>query len=62
MLAIEAESLPLLAGLLRTEHESADVLFDQVLTELGLADGLQLAGAIVAEAERLLSGPWPPLD
>lgn len=136
VLDIESESLPLLAGLSRSEHENADVLFEQVLAELGLTGGLpaddtdlpwetarwelvrawlrlivkgslapgaggdvityegwgalarpqslrplvdkvdayndweairhgtceQLAGAIVAEAERLLAGPWPPLD
>ncbi|GGR50758.1 hypothetical protein WEB32_00535 [Streptomyces netropsis] len=136
VLGVETESLPLLAGLSRTEHESADVLFDQVLAELGLTVGLpaddtgipweaarwelvrwwlrmivngsldpgaggdvityegwsvlarprslqpfadkvdayddweamrhgtreQPAAAIVAEAERLLAGPWPPLD
>nr|WSX47744.1 hypothetical protein OG409_01440 [Streptomyces sp. NBC_00974] len=136
VLDLETESLPLLADLSRTEHENADVLFDQVLAELGLTGGLpaddtdlpwetarwelvrwwlrlivngslapgaggdviayegwgalarpqslrplvdkvdayndweairhgtreQLAGAIVAEAERLLAGPWPPLD
>ncbi|MER7466710.1 hypothetical protein [Streptomyces sp. NPDC097981] len=136
-LDIETQSLPLLAGLSRTEYENADVLFDQVLTELGLSDGLpvddtgipweaarwelvrwwlqlivngsldpgaggdvityegwgalarpqalkplvdkvdayndseairsggtreQLTRAIIAEAERLLAGPWPPLD
>ncbi|GGT73902.1 hypothetical protein [Streptomyces lateritius] len=37
---VDTESLPLLAGLLRTEHESADALFEQVLTELGLTEGL----------------------
>ncbi|MFI1284167.1 hypothetical protein ACH4U5_26025 [Streptomyces sp. NPDC020858] len=136
VLGVEAQSLPLLAGLLRTEHESAGALFDQVLAELRLTDGLPaddtgipweaarwelvrwwlrlivngslapgaggdvityegwgalgrpqglrplvdkvdayngraglrsgirepLAGAIVAEAERLLAGPWPPRD
>ncbi|MEU6882319.1 hypothetical protein [Streptomyces sp. NPDC046712] len=136
MLDVEAESLPLLAGLLRTEHENADALFDQVLAELGLTEDLpaddtgipweaarwelvrwwlrlivngslapgaggdiityegwgalarpqalrplvdtveayndweavrrgtreHLAEAIVAEAERLLAGPWPPSD
>ncbi|MEV4869202.1 hypothetical protein [Streptomyces syringium] len=136
VLDVESESLPLLAGLSRTELESADVLFEQVLDELGLASGLpsddtgipweaarwelvrwwlrlivngslapgaggdvityegwgvlarprslqplvdkvdayndwekirhgtreQSAAAIVAEAERLLAGPWPPLD
>lgn len=40
VLDVETQSLSLLAGLSRTEHESADVLFDQVLTELGLSDGL----------------------
>ncbi|MFD6969226.1 hypothetical protein [Streptomyces sp. NPDC059949] len=133
---VQARSLSLLAGLLRTEHESAGALFDQVLAELRLTDGLPaddtgipweaarwelvrwwlrlivngslapgaggdvityegwgalgrprglgplvdkvdayngraglrsvvrepLAGAIVAEAERLLAGPWPPRD
>ncbi|MBP2400853.1 hypothetical protein [Streptomyces syringium] len=136
VLDVESESLPLLAGLSRTEFESADVLFEQVLDELGLTSGLpaddtgipweaarwelvrwwlrlivngslapgaggdvityegwgvlarprslqplvdqvdayndwekiwdgtreQSAAAIVAEAERLLAGPWPPLD
>lgn len=134
VLGVETESLPLLAGLSRTEHESADALFDQVLAELGLPEGLpgddtdipweaarwelvrwwlrliangSLAPgaggdvityegwgalarpqslqrlvdevdayndewdaiqrrtreqAIVTEAERLLAGPWPPLD
>ncbi|MFD7233748.1 hypothetical protein ACFWAT_00375 [Streptomyces syringium] len=136
VLDVESESLPLLAGLSRTEHESADVLFEQVLDELGLASNLpvddtgipwetarwelvrwwlrlivngslapgaggdvityegwgvlarprslrplvakvdayndwekirdgtreQSAAAIVAEAERLLAGPWPPPD
>ncbi|MFJ3205878.1 hypothetical protein [Streptomyces sp. NPDC086989] len=133
VLGVETESLPLLAGLPRTEHESADALFDQVRAELGLPEGLpgddtgipweaarwELvrwwlrlivngsmdpgAGgdvityegwgalgqpkslrplvdradayngwdalqrgtreqAIVTEAERLLAGPWPPLD
>ncbi|MFI8942795.1 hypothetical protein [Streptomyces syringium] len=136
VLDVESESLPLLAGLSRTELESADVLFEQVLDELGLTSGLpsddpgipweaarwelvrwwlrlivngslapgaggdvityegwgvlarprslqplvdkvdayndwekirhgtreQSAAAIVAEAERLLAGPWPPLD
>ncbi|MGX8903947.1 hypothetical protein ACR820_01475 [Streptomyces netropsis] len=136
VLDVESESLPLLAGLSRTELESADVLFEQVLAELGLTSGLpaddtdipweaarwelvrwwlrlivngslapgaggdvityegwgalarprslrplvdkvdayndwekirdgtreQSAPAIVAEAERLLAGPWPPLD
>ncbi|MGW6979197.1 hypothetical protein ACWGE1_07090 [Streptomyces sp. NPDC054932] len=131
---VGASSLPLLAGLLHTEHDRADALFDQVVTELGPTDGLPaddsgipgeaarwelvrwwlrlvvngslapgaggdiityegwralghpaaltplvckvdvynasaevrrrargpLAGAIVAEAERLLAGPWPP--
>ncbi|MFB7264184.1 hypothetical protein ACFCXH_18825 [Streptomyces nojiriensis] len=136
VLDVETESLPLLAGLSRTEQERADVLFDQVLAELGLTGALpaddtdipwetarwelvhwwlrlivngslapgaggdvityegwgalarpqslrplvdevdayndweairrgtraQLAESIVAEAERLLDGPWPPLD
>ncbi|MCX5402650.1 hypothetical protein OHA37_01960 [Streptomyces sp. NBC_00335] len=136
VLDVETESLPLLAGLSRTEHQSADALFDKVLAELGPAGDLpaddtgipweaargelvrwwlrliangslapgtggdltayegwgalarpralrplvdrvdayndwdrirrgtreQLAGAIVAEAERLLAGPWPPLS
>ncbi|MBT1189118.1 hypothetical protein HET69_35330 [Streptomyces sp. CJ_13] len=136
VLDVETESLPLLAGLSRTEHENADALFEQVLAELALTGGLpsddtdtpwetarwelvrwwlrlivngslapgaggdvityegwgalarpqslrplvdkvdayndwevirhgtreQLAGAIVAEADRLLAGPWPPLD
>ncbi|MGW6841309.1 hypothetical protein [Streptomyces sp. NPDC054958] len=133
VLDVETASLPLLAGLSRTEHERADALFDQVLAELGLPESLpgdetdipweaarwelvrwwlrlivngSLAPgaggdvityegwgalarpqslrplvdkvdayndwaatqrgtreqAIVTEAERLLSGPWPPLD
>ncbi|MFC9293990.1 hypothetical protein ACFTWH_03570 [Streptomyces sp. NPDC057011] len=136
VLDVETASLPLLAGLTRAEHESADGLFDQVLAELGptgslpadetgipgvaarwelvrwwlqlivnghLAPGAggdvithegwgalarpraleplvdkvtayndwepirsgtreQSAAAIVAEAERLLTCPWPPLD
>ncbi|MGW6859167.1 hypothetical protein [Streptomyces xanthophaeus] len=136
VLNVETESLPLLAGLSRAEHQSAVVLFDQVLAELDIPRGLpaddtdtrwekarwelvrwwlrliargnvapgaggdlityegwgaldqpqslrplvdrvdayndwvairrgtreQLAGAIVAEAERLLAGPWPQLD
>ncbi|MFC8125971.1 hypothetical protein [Streptomyces sp. NPDC057302] len=136
VLDLATETLPLLAGLSRTEHENADVLFDQVLAELGLTEGLpaddtdipwekarwelvrwwlrlivngnlapgaggdlityegwgalarpqslrplvvkvdayndweairhstreQLAKVIVAEADRLLAGPWPPLD
>ncbi|WP_045321096.1 hypothetical protein [Streptomyces sp. NRRL F-4428] len=40
VLGVETESLALLAGLSRTEHESADALFDQVLGELGLPEGL----------------------
>ncbi|WP_055600383.1 hypothetical protein, partial [Streptomyces aureus] len=134
LLDVETESLPLLAGLTRSEHERADGLFERVLGELGLADALpaddsgppweaarwelvrwwlrlivngslapgaggdlityegwgalarpralrplfeatdahndwaaaragsreQLAAAIVTEAERLLTGPWPP--
>ncbi|APU44825.1 hypothetical protein BSL84_30760 [Streptomyces sp. TN58] len=39
VLGVETESLALLAGLSRTEHESADALFDQVLGELGLPEG-----------------------
>ncbi|MEU0400352.1 hypothetical protein ABZ318_08860 [Streptomyces sp. NPDC006197] len=35
VLDVETESLPLLAGLSRAEHEQADALFDQVLVELG---------------------------
>ncbi|MFF3842134.1 hypothetical protein [Streptomyces sp. NPDC001930] len=134
LLDVETESLPLLAGLTRSEHARADGLFERVLGELGLVDTLpaddsglpweaarwelvrwwlrlivngslapgaggdlityegwgaldrpralrplvdaadahddrfsvragsreQLAAAIVAEAERLLAGPWPP--
>ncbi|MFF3209142.1 hypothetical protein ACFYYB_00640 [Streptomyces sp. NPDC002886] len=134
LLDVETQSLPLLAGLSRAEQENADALFDRVLAELGLPEGLpaddtdlpweaarwelvrwwlrlivngslapgaggdlityegwgalarprslrplvdtvdayndweavrrgargQLAGAIVAEAGRLLAGPWPP--
>ncbi|MCX5129304.1 hypothetical protein [Streptomyces sp. NBC_00347] len=136
VLDVETESLPLLAGLSRTEHQCAAALFDKVLAELGLTEVLpaddtgipweaarwelvhwwlrliangslapgaggdliryegwgalgrprslrplvdrvdayndwdrirrgtreQLAGPIVAEAERLLTGPWPPLS
>ncbi|MFD7559734.1 hypothetical protein ACFV9E_35090 [Streptomyces sp. NPDC059835] len=40
VLDVETESLPLLAGLTRTEHERADALFERVLTELGLPEGL----------------------
>ncbi|MFD8826852.1 hypothetical protein ACFV1C_31425 [Streptomyces sp. NPDC059605] len=40
VLGVEAESLPLLAGLSRSEHEQADALFDQVLDELGLLQDL----------------------
>ncbi|MEV5988835.1 hypothetical protein AB0L85_28155 [Streptomyces sp. NPDC052051] len=40
VLDVETESLPLLAGLSRTEHERADGLFDKVLTELGLPESL----------------------
>ncbi|WP_426361841.1 hypothetical protein [Streptomyces sp. E-08] len=36
LLGVETESLALLAGLSRSEHEQADALFDQVLGELGL--------------------------
>ncbi|WP_245236715.1 hypothetical protein [Streptomyces wedmorensis] len=36
VLDVETESLPLLAGLSRSEHEQADAFFDQVLGELGL--------------------------
>ncbi|MER8097117.1 hypothetical protein [Streptomyces goshikiensis] len=36
VLDVETDSLPLLAGLSRSEHEQADALFDQVLDELGL--------------------------
>ncbi|MFZ4234640.1 hypothetical protein ACOZGD_05535 [Streptomyces murinus] len=39
-LDVETESLPLLAGLSRSEHEQADTLFDQVLDELGLLQDL----------------------
>ncbi|MFJ3876827.1 hypothetical protein ACIPW5_05145 [Streptomyces sp. NPDC090077] len=134
VLDVETESLPLLAGLARSEYEAAEVLFEQVLGELELTEGLpaddtavpwevarwelvrwwlrlivngsmapgaggdvityegwgplgrpralqrlvdsvdayngreavrsgadeQLTGAIVAEAQRLLAGPWPP--
>ncbi|MFF0479383.1 hypothetical protein [Streptomyces sp. NPDC004284] len=40
VLDVETESLPLLAGLSRSEHEQADALFDQVLDELGLLQAL----------------------
>ncbi|WP_234334937.1 hypothetical protein [Streptomyces sp. NRRL S-118] len=40
VLDIETESLPLLAGLSRSEHEQADALFDRVLSELGLLQDL----------------------
>ncbi|MGW8357535.1 hypothetical protein [Streptomyces wedmorensis] len=40
VLDVESESLPLLAGLSRSEHEQADALFDQVLTELDVPQGL----------------------
>ncbi|WP_327708899.1 hypothetical protein OG912_08940 [Streptomyces sp. NBC_00464] len=40
VLDVEAESLPLLAGLSRSEHEQADALFDQVLPELDLLQDL----------------------
>ncbi|MFF5918545.1 hypothetical protein ACFY8C_09380 [Streptomyces flavochromogenes] len=40
LLDVETESLPLLAGLTRSEHERADGLFERVLGELGLADAL----------------------
>ncbi|MFF5423081.1 MULTISPECIES: hypothetical protein [unclassified Streptomyces] len=40
VLDVEAESLPLLAGLSRAEHERADALFDQVLSELDLVRDL----------------------
>ncbi|MFG2976977.1 hypothetical protein ACGFYY_28810 [Streptomyces sp. NPDC048331] len=40
VLGVETESLPLLAGLWHTEHESADALYDQVVAELGLSEGL----------------------
>ncbi|MER7538726.1 hypothetical protein ABTX77_28630 [Streptomyces sp. NPDC097704] len=129
VLDVETESLPLLAGLTRAEHEQAGALFDQVLTELGPGQELSIdaarwelvrwwlrlivngsldpgaggdlithagwaalarprsltplvdltdthndwaaiprgdrqgsAAAIVQEAERLLTGPWPPPD
>ncbi|MDV5148310.1 hypothetical protein R1T08_30115 [Streptomyces sp. SBC-4] len=40
VLDVETESLPLLAGLSRSEHEQADALFDQVLSKLGLLQDL----------------------
>ncbi|MFF8265236.1 hypothetical protein [Streptomyces virginiae] len=40
VLGVETESLALLAGLGRTEHERAEALFDQVLAELGLPETL----------------------
>ncbi|MFJ8011221.1 hypothetical protein [Streptomyces sp. NPDC096339] len=52
-LDVETESLPLLAGLTRTEHENADALFERVLTELGLSEGHPVGGTgIPREAER----------
>jgi hypothetical protein len=38
------------------------VLVGQVTEAIRHGTRKQLAGAIVAEAERLLAGPWPPLD
>ncbi|ALO10979.1 hypothetical protein AQF52_5385 [Streptomyces venezuelae] len=40
VLDVETDTLPLLAGLSRSEHEQADALFDQVLDELGLSQNL----------------------
>ncbi|MFJ8663987.1 hypothetical protein [Streptomyces sp. NPDC093795] len=40
VLDVESESLPLLAGLTRAEHQQAGALFDRVLDELGLVEGL----------------------
>ncbi|MFF0485108.1 hypothetical protein [Streptomyces sp. NPDC004435] len=40
VLDVETESLPLLAGLSRSEHERADALFDRVPAELGLLQDL----------------------
>ncbi|WP_435974084.1 hypothetical protein [Streptomyces sp. Qhu_M48] len=130
VLDVETESLALLAGLPRSEHDRAEGLFERVVAELGLSDDLPdeatarwtlvrwwlrlvvaghldpgpggdlvtyegwsslgrprglkplvdrvdayntwavahagrrtpSAGPIVAEAERLLAGPWPPHD
>ncbi|MEV5177478.1 hypothetical protein AB0L10_42040 [Streptomyces flaveolus] len=52
--AIEAPSLPLLAGLARGEHPQARELFDLVLEELGL---LPLASEDLAEA-RWTAAQW----
>ncbi|MGW8766755.1 hypothetical protein ACWGN5_30125 [Streptomyces sp. NPDC055815] len=40
VLDVETESLPLLAGLARSEHDQADALFDQVLDELDVVRDL----------------------
>ncbi|MEV5969129.1 hypothetical protein [Streptomyces sp. NPDC051921] len=40
VLDVGTESLPLLAGLTRSEHEQAEALFDRVVTELGLCRAL----------------------
>ncbi|GHE43524.1 hypothetical protein GCM10018785_11340 [Streptomyces longispororuber] len=40
LLDVETDSLPLLAGLSRTEHDRAETLFDHVLTELALPESL----------------------
>ncbi|MFI8425857.1 hypothetical protein [Streptomyces sp. NPDC085479] len=40
VLDVETESLPLLAGLSRSERDRADALFDRVLSELGLLQDL----------------------
>ncbi|GHF77551.1 hypothetical protein GCM10018790_64590 [Kitasatospora xanthocidica] len=41
-LDVEAPSLPLLAGLSHGEYEQASALFEQVLTELGIASSLPI--------------------
>ncbi|GHG37708.1 hypothetical protein [Streptomyces zaomyceticus] len=40
VLDVDTESVPLLAGLTRAEHDRAEGLFEKVIDELGLADGL----------------------
>ncbi|MGW1136413.1 hypothetical protein [Streptomyces zhihengii] len=47
VLGVETESLPLLVGLSRTEHESADALFAQVLAELAPPEALPSDGTAV---------------
>ncbi|WP_371614824.1 hypothetical protein [Streptomyces sp. NBC_00454] len=45
---------------LRPLVDTVDAYNDRAAIRRGTRE--QLAGAIVAEAERLLAGPWPPLD